>query len=146
MVTGIQTITEASLWSQGGSSQEIQGKVTGSGVAATNVGNFSIIAEHLQGRFRETGFVAEGEQIYVIQYRRIKMSLKKVIRGDINLTEGTLEEGSRWEVMWKTMGETKEETTVMEVSLGCATDLPGEKGLETCDVGGKAFSFIQEGL
>ncbi|KAK6343909.1 hypothetical protein TWF696_007563 [Orbilia brochopaga] len=145
MVTGIQTVTEASLWAEVKSESEVTGSATtGPAAAAGYAPDIRAVASHLEKKHRESGFIAEKEQIYAIQYRKIKFGLKNFFRGSPEIQETELEDGYRWEVMWNTMGPASEEACVIEVSLEPDVELEiHEKGLESCDVG-EDVVFIPE--
>ncbi|KGQ09543.1 hypothetical protein BBAD15_g5118 [Beauveria bassiana D1-5] len=146
MVTGIQTLTDANM--------ELSGTATGkeaasltvpvSGVsdkiATVDVIDPRLSAERHTERHRETGFVAEGEQIYAIQYRKIKFNLFSAQ----NMDEAYLEEGNRWEVMWKTMGA-NDKTNILEVKL-VDLDEPIENivGISACTIAEVDHYFITD--
>lgn len=147
MVTAIQTLTEASMELTGSNTAEAKGsgtlpasKLAGNPNPA-RLGDPKVLAEHRTERHRETGFVAEGEQIYAIQYRRVKFGFLS----SRNMDEAYLEEGNKWRIMWKTMGAKKEANDVMEVTLGDA-DEPLEEtgGVSTCTVEGLGVFYIAE--
>lgn len=128
MVTGIQTLTGAGVG------------LTGSNPIPGSLGDPKALAEHRTERHRETGFVAEGEQIYAIEYRRVKFSLFS----SRNLDEAYLEEENKWKVMWRTMGA-EEEEKVLEVTLVDADEpLEEPRGVSTCNVEGLGVFYIAE--
>lgn len=155
LVTAIQTITEASLQltEDQTSGAKIEGTVPVSNMAGNPVPvpalDPKLVLERLTTRHRETGFVAEGEQIYAIQYRKVRFELLS----SRDMDHAYLEEGNRWKVMWKTMGAQKDQKDVLEVTLGGEEDLDDgialsedlvKDGIESCDVEGTTVLFVPE--
>lgn len=151
MVTGIQTITDANLWLQGNTESEISASATAPVAKAAGTPapvpavNVSLMASHLAKRHRESGFVAENEQIYAIQYRKVKLRLRDFLKETTadTLGESMLEDGCRWEVMWKTMGAGNDQViTMLEVFLEHETHVELQEGLESCEVEGQTVFFL----
>jgi len=151
MVTGIQTITDASLWFQQnkGSGGEIKADVNlaaaaGGAPAPLPAGKVKLMASHLTGKHVESGFVAENEQIYAILYRKIKLGVIDKLRDPTidTLEKATLENGGRWEVMWKTMSGEPPSSTVLEAVLEDQTHIELQPGLESCEIGGETVVFV----
>jgi hypothetical protein len=149
MVTAIQTLTGASMELKGSKSTDVSasGTVPLSKAAGdptpTGIGDLRLLAELRQSKHIETGFVAEGEQIYAIQYRKVKFDLFS----SRDMGEAYLEEGNRWKVMWKTMGVTPAGTNdALEATLADPDEpLEEEDGVETCNVDGLGvFHIVKE--
>jgi hypothetical protein len=119
LVTAIQTLTEASLELKEIKDSEVKRGQPSSALQAplssTNPssGDRNPLVEERTKSHRITGFIAEGEQIYAIQYRRVKFRLLY----SRNLDKAALADSSRWKVMWKTMGGKEEENDTLEVTL-----------------------------
>jgi hypothetical protein len=149
MVTAIQTLTEASMELEGTDANEVKASDTVSLSKAAGaalppgIGDLKLLAEYRKSKHVETGFVAEGEQIYAIQYRKIKFNLFS----SKEMGEANLEEGNRWKVMWKTMGATPAGAKdAFEVTLADPSEpLVEEDGVETCDVDGLGVFHIVKG-
>jgi hypothetical protein len=147
MVTAIQTLTGASMELTDSKAGEAKGsgtlpasKLLGNPIPAS-LGDAKVLVEHRTEKHMETGFVAEGEQIYAIQYRKVKFGLFS----SRNMDEAYLEEGNRWKVMWKTMGAKEEENDVLEVTLVDADEpLEETDGVSTCTVDGLDVLYIAE--
>ena len=146
MVTAIQTLTEASmeLESSDVNERKAMGSVPLAKVAGnpspSGLGDLRLLAEYRKKKHVETGFVAEGEQIYAIQYRKVKFNLFSTR----DVGEAYLEEGNRWKVMWKTMGAAPAGAKdALEITLaGPDEPLVEEDGVETCDVDGLGVFHI----
>lgn len=150
MVTRIQTVTDAKLWFQ--QNTELAGEIkadvnptAAAGGAPTPLpaGKVKLMARHLTGKHVESGFVAENEQIYAILYRKIKLGVmdKRADPTIDTLCKATLENGGRWEVMWKTMGGPPS-PTVLEAVLEEETHVELQPGLESCEIGGETVVFV----
>lgn len=119
LVTAIQTLTEANLELKQIKESEVKCNQPSLGLQITasstntRLGDPNLLLEQRTESYRITGFVAEGEQIYAIQYRKVQFRLLQ----SHNLQEADLEEGNRWKVMWKTMGAKEEDKDTLEVTL-----------------------------
>jgi len=149
MVTGIQTLTDASMALSAVS--DTNGSASGTAPLSKAAGDptpvgvdLKLLAELRRSKHVETGFVAEGEQIYAIQYRKVKFDMFSTR----NMGEGYLEESDRrWKVMWKTMGAALTEANdALEVTLADDDEpLMEEDGVETCNVPGLGvFHVVDE--
>jgi len=151
MVVGIQTITDASVWFQQNAESEVTAcaefnpaAVAGAPALAPS-SKIKFMASRLTSRHVETGFVAENEQIYAILYRKVQLGLVEKHRDPSieTLGKSMLENGSRWEVMWKTMGAGQsQDPVVLEAVLGDETHVELRDGLESCEVEGETVVFV----
>ncbi|KAF4427471.1 hypothetical protein FACUT_9588 [Fusarium acutatum] len=139
MVTAIQTLIDAnmSLDSNTAGKGEVEVKIPASKVLGEPTGaaplDPKLVAQHRARKHRETGFVGQGEQIYAIQYRKVKWQLFS----SHNMETAFLEEGNRWQVMWKTMGAEKNTRDVLETTLeDDDVTLDQKSGISTCEVEG----------
>ncbi|KAF5227174.1 hypothetical protein FANTH_14837 [Fusarium anthophilum] len=107
-------------------------KVFGGPIAAEML-DPKLVARYRAKKHRETGFVGQGEQIYAIQYRKVKWQLFSFH----DMGAAFLEEGNRWQVMWKTMGTEKSTRDVLETTLeDDDVTLDRKSGVSTCEVEG----------
>ena len=121
MTVGMQTLQDAEMELKGRKAQKEQAKASlqVSEIAAGSPGPaVEVEGGHSTSWHRETGFAAEGEQIYSIEYRKVQFRLLS----SKDIDSGTLEEGSRWKIMWTMLGaptiEQQDVKDMIEVSLG----------------------------
>jgi hypothetical protein len=117
----MQTLQDAEMKLKGKKTQKEQAK------AALHVSEITagypgpaveVEGEHSTSWHRKTGFAAEDEQIYSIEYRKVQFRLLS----SKDVDSGRLEEGSRWKIMWTMLGaptnEQQDVKDMIEVSLG----------------------------
>ncbi|KAG9503437.1 hypothetical protein J7337_006282 [Fusarium musae] len=139
MVTAIQTLIDAKMSLDSGTTGAVEAevkipvsKVLGEPTGAATL-DPKLVAQYREKKHRETGFVGQGEQIYAIQYRKVKWQLFS----SRDMEMSFLEEGNRWQVMWKTMGAEKSTRDVLETTLEDDETPPDQKsGVSACEVEG----------
>ncbi|KAF4450214.1 hypothetical protein F53441_6648 [Fusarium austroafricanum] len=147
MVTAIQTLTDANMKLASNKAAQVDGdikipvsRIIGDPTAAAPL-DPRVFAEHRAEKHRETGFVGEGEQIYAIQYRKVKWGLFS----SREMAQGFLEEGNRWKVMWKTMGAEKNDQDTLEAKLTDDDEaLDNKSGVSSCEVEGYGLIYFIE--
>ncbi|KAF4344169.1 hypothetical protein FBEOM_1891 [Fusarium beomiforme] len=147
MVTAIQTLSDAKMSLASDNTGEGRGEVkipvsnvAGNPTTATPL-DPKLVAEYRAKKHRETGFVGEGEQIYAIQYRKVKWELFS----SRDMGQSFLEEGNRWQVMWKTMGAEKNTRDILETRLeDDDMALDHKCGVSICEVEGYGLIYYVE--
>lgn len=113
LVTGIKTVTDANVGVELTKGKEASGEVrlpvdaAAAGVPAMLPGGLMDVGAGVSASrqaVEKTGFDAPGEQIFAVQYRKIKFRLFRSRR----VENGFLEEGARWQIYAGARGEAEE--------------------------------------
>ena len=78
-------------------------------------------------RRQQSGFEVPGEQIYAVQYRKLKFKWYS----SRSLKDGVLEKNNRWKLYWDVRGDNEEQDNVLELvfagDLGGGNESAGEE-------------------
>ncbi|KAB2569981.1 hypothetical protein DBV05_g11365 [Lasiodiplodia theobromae] len=150
LVTGIKTVVDAAVTDEASRGAELQGKVqaplsmaaAGAGVPLPIDGMLDVGVEASRARTEanSASFTAPGEQIFAVQYRKLRFARFK--RKEVD--DARLEEGNRWKMYLGGRGEEEDEDEqIVGVEVGEEleeSDL-GRAQYEDVEVGGEKFMY-----
>lgn len=143
LVIGLATVRDGNLERYTESNSRITGEATVplagavGGAAQVVVGNVSASVSHNREDGNRVRFTGVGEQVYAVEYRKVKF---RFLRSK-EIDKGTLESGTRWEMFWTMRGSQNDED-VLEAEL-CDEGLDEDslEDHETVDLNGEEVMF-----
>jgi hypothetical protein len=110
-VVGFQTVFSATMHADGSSKAAAEGAAKAP-IPKTNT-DVKLAGSKSKKESGGVDFVAEHEQIYAVQYRKVRFDFLS----SKDMDHASLELGNRWKVLWKVRGQSTGEDDVIEVRL-----------------------------